>query len=271
MYKALTIAGSDTSGGAGIQADLKTFQEFDVYGMTALTVIVAQETETWAHNVYPIDIDLVAAQIDTVFKGIKPDAVKTGMLPTSGIIGLTAKKLKEYNAKNIVIDPVMVCKGTEAALNPDSAESIKKELIPLADITTPNIYEAAQLTGIRSFESIEDIKKAAQIIHSLGAKNVFIKGGTKFNSGNATDVFYDGAVFEILEAPISAANYTHGAGCTTAAAITAGLARGLSVYDAVVNAKDFVTKAIANGFKLNGHVDAVRHSASRIKGGEVQD
>ena len=264
MFKALTIAGSDTSGGAGLEADLKTFQEFSVYGMAAITVIVAQNPKTgWVHDVYPVDLKTIEAQIDTVLGGIGVDALKTGMLPSEEIIRLVARKLKEYGAKNIVIDPVMVCKGTDEVVNPVAADAIKTELLPLAAITTPNIFEAAQLSGVRPLDTVDKVKEAAKIIHSLGAQNVLIKGGRKLGTAEAVDVFYDGKDFELFQTPIIDTTYTHGAGCTTAAAITANLAKGLSVRDAVFEAKMFITAAIARGFKLNEYVGAVRHSALR--------
>ncbi len=265
MFKALTIAGSDTSGGAGIQADLKTFQELGVYGMNALTVLVAQNPfNNWAHDIYPIDLKTIEAQIDTVLSGIGVDALKTGMLPTAEIISLVARKLKQYNVKNVVIDPVMVCKGTDAVVNPVAAETLRDELLPLADIVTPNIYEAAQLSGIRSITSVEDVKEVAKKIHELGAKHVFVKGGTKLGTANAIDVFYDGQNFEVFELPLIDTSYNHGAGCTTAAAITAGLAKGLSPLEAVTQAKTFVNKAIAHGFQLNQYVGSVWPGAHRL-------
>lgn len=266
MFKALTIAGSDTSGGAGLQADLKTFQEYSVYGMTAITVMVAQNPKNnWSHDIYPIGLEAIEAQIDTVLGGIGVNAMKTGMLPSEQVIRLVARKLREYDCSNIVIDPVMVCKGTDEVVNPVAADAIKSELLPLATVTTPNIYEAAQLSGIKPIDSIEKVKEAAKIIHALGAKNVLIKGGTKLGTENAVDVFYDGSEFLLLETPIINTTYTHGAGCTTAAAITANLAKGLSPKDAVLNAKEFVTVAIQDGFRLNEYVGAVRHSALREK------
>lgn len=265
MYKALTIAGSDTSGGAGIQADLKTFEEHCIYGLAALTVMVAQNPKGWSHDVYPVDLATIEAQIDTVLGGIGVNAMKTGMLPTKEIISLVSRKLKQYDAKNIVIDPVMVCKGTDEIVNPVSVNAIKEELLPLATVTTPNIYEAAQLSNIRPLDSLETMKEAAKIIHSFGAKNVLIKGGSKLGTKNATDLFYDGKDFLVLEAPIEESTFTHGAGCTLAAAITSNLALGLSPQEAVIKAKDYVTETIKNGFQLNQYVGVVKHFALRDK------
>jgi pyridoxine kinase len=265
VYKALTIAGSDTSGGAGLQADLKTFQEFGVYGMTAITVIVAQNPDNgWAHDVYPLPLNVLEAQLDTVLAGIGVDALKTGMLATSEVIALVAKKLDQYAVKNVLIDPVMVCKGTDEVLHPESAISIRQELAPRATIITPNVFEATQLSGI-AIHSVDDMKAAAAKIYALGPKNVLVKGGAKLGTATAIDVLYDGKEFEILESPKIDTKNTHGAGCTYAAAITAGLAQGLSVRDAVRQAKEFVTLAIQYSFPLNSYVGPTYHAAHRLK------
>ncbi|HBE80837.1 MAG TPA: pyridoxal kinase [Firmicutes bacterium] len=265
ITKALTIAGSDTSGGAGMQADLKTFQELNVYGMTALTMIVAQNpNNNWSHDIYPVGLDAIEAQIDTALGGIGVDALKTGMLPSFEVIELTARKIRQYGAKNIVIDPVMVCKGTDEVVNPQAVQGLRDILVPLADIVAPNIYEAAQLSGMQHIQSVEDMKEAARRIHGLGAKNVLIKGGAKLGAEKAFDLFFDGGSFELLEIPLIKTTYTHGAGCTMAAAITAGLANGLGDFEAVRQAKKFVTTAIEHGFPLNRYVGAVNHAAHRL-------
>ncbi|MGI6092924.1 MAG: pyridoxine/pyridoxal/pyridoxamine kinase [Veillonellaceae bacterium] len=263
-YKALTIAGSDTSGGAGMQADLKTFQEFGVYGMTALTVIVAQNPHNnWSHDIYPLPLETLEAQLETVLNGIGVDAIKTGMLGTVEIINLVTKKLDQYKVKSVVIDPVMVCKGTDEVLNPESAIGIREYLVPRATVITPNIFEASQLSGI-SIKSVEDMKNAAVKIHELGAKNVFIKGGAKLGTATAIDLLYDGKDFVTLESPKIDTTYTHGAGCTSSAAITAGLAKGLSVREAIEQAKTFITSAIKHGFPLNSYVGPTCHAAHRL-------
>lgn len=262
--KALTIAGSDTSGGAGLQADIKTFQEFGVYGMTAITVIVAQNpANNWAHDIYPLSLEALEAQINTVLGGIGVDAMKTGMLGTTEIISLVARKLDEYQVKNVVIDPVMVCKGTDEVLHPECAVAISQLLAPKATIITPNVFEASQLSGVR-IQSVETMKEAAVKIYALGSKNVLIKGGAKLGTGNAIDILYDGKEFTIFETPKINTDYTHGAGCTYAAAITAGLAQGLPVPDAVAQAKKFVTQAIQHGFPINSYVGPTYHAAHRL-------
>lgn len=264
ICKALTIAGSDTSGGAGLQADLKTFQELGVYGMTALTVIVAQDPRNnWSHEVYPLPLEVIAAQITTVLEGIGVQALKTGMLATADIISLVAEKIDQYAVQNVVIDPVMICKGTDEVLHPESAIGIREKLAPRAAVITPNLFEASQLSGV-SIHSVEDMKAAARKIHALGSKNVLIKGGAKLGTATAIDLLYDGQEFVVLESPKINTQYTHGAGCTYAAAITAGLAKGLSVREAVQQAKHFITSAIQHGFSLNSYVGTIQHAAHRF-------
>ena len=264
VSKALTIAGSDTSGGAGLQADIKTFQEFGVYGMTAITVLVAQNPlNNWAHDVYPLSLEALEAQINTVLGGIGVDAMKTGMLGTVEIVSLVARKLKEYQVKNVVIDPVMICKGTDEVLHPETAVAISEQLAPLATVITPNVFEASQLSGVK-ITSVETMKAAAAKIHALGAKHVLIKGGAKLGTEQAIDVLYDGQTFQVFETPKINTTYTHGAGCTYAAAITAGLAQGLTVPEAVARAKQFVTQAIAHGFPINSYVGPTYHAAHRL-------
>ena len=158
-YKALTIAGSDTSGGAGMEADLKTFEEMGVYGMVALTVIVAQNPKDWAHDIFPIDLPTIERQIATVGEGIGINAMKTGMLGSAALVELVAKSIDKYNFKNVVIDPVMVCKGIDAIMVPEAAEAIKSLLVKKADVITPNTVESAYLAGMEKVETVEDIKE----------------------------------------------------------------------------------------------------------------
>ncbi|WYP26183.1 pyridoxine/pyridoxal/pyridoxamine kinase [Alkalihalobacillus sp. FSL W8-0930] len=261
-YKALTIAGSDTSGGAGIQADLKTFQELGVYGMNALTTIVAQNPHSgWAHEVFPIDPAVTEKQIETVLAGIGIDAAKTGMLGSIKIIELVAKKVEQYNITNLVVDPVMVCKGADEALNPETDSCLREVLVPKAFVVTPNLFEASQLTGNGPITTVDQMKEAAAAIYELGAKNVVIKGGSKLDHSGAVDVFYDGNEMQLLESDEISTTYTHGAGCTFAAAITAELAKGASVQEAVYKAKGFITAAIKHGVELNQYVGSVSHGA----------
>ena len=265
IFKALTVAGSDTSGGAGLQADLKTFQEFGVYGMTAVTVIVAQNPHNkWAHDVYPLPLAALEAQLETVLAGIGTHALKTGMLASEEVITMVAKKLDQYSVRNVVIDPVMACKGAGEPLHPESAISIQKLLAPRATVITPNIFEATQLSGMSSIETVEDMKNAAQEIYKLGPQNVLIKGGSKIDTPEAVDVLYDGKDFTLLQSKKINTKYTHGAGCTYAAAITAGLATGLPVREAVTHAKQFISAAITHSFPLNEYVGPTNHATHRL-------
>ena len=261
LKKTLTIAGSDTSGGAGIQADLKTFQEHGTYGMTAVTVVVTMDPDqNWSHNVYSLPIDVVKAQLKTALStGI--DAIKTGMLSTEKIIQTAGQAIDESGLEHVVIDPVMVCKGEDEVLNPGNTDAMIKYLVPKAEIVTPNLFEAGQLASMKTPKTIDDMKVAAQKIHELGARNVVIKGGKQLEHEEAVDLFYDGLTFTLLKAERSDTYHNHGAGCTFAAAITANLANGLAIKDAVIEAKQFVTAAIAHGWKLNEYVGPVMHGA----------
>lgn len=261
MKKTLTIAGSDTSGGAGIQADLKTFQEHGTYGMTALTVVVTMDPDNnWSHGVYSLPIEVLRAQLKTALStGI--DAIKTGMLSTEEVIKTAGEAIAESGLDHVVIDPVMVCKGEDEVLNPGTVDAMVEFLLPKAEIVTPNLFEAGQLAGMKTPTTIEQMKSVAEKIHSLGARNVVIKGGKQLQHDKAADLFYDGKTFTLLEAEKTDTHFNHGAGCTFAAAITANLANGLDVKEAVIEAKQFVTAAIANGWKLNEYVGPVMHGA----------
>jgi pyridoxine kinase len=257
MVKIATIGGSDTSGGAGLEADLKTFEEYGLYGMAAVTLIATMDPDNnWAHGVFPIDEKALKAQLETVFKGVGVAAAKSGMLGTFYAVELTREYISAYKIKNYVLDPVMVCKGNAAiadeALNPELNQSVAEKLLPLANVVTPNLFEAGQLSGIKEISSVERMKEAAKIIAEKGAANVFVKGGSKLpNAVEAVDLLYDGKNFETIKAPLIKTNWLHGAGCTLSAAIAAGLARGLSVYEAVVLAKKFISQSLDGSFSLN--------------------
>jgi len=264
MKKVLTVAGSDTSGGAGIQADLKTFEERGVYGMTALTTIVTMAPDNnWSHHIYNVPLDVVESQLKTVLEGVGPDAVKTGMLGPAETIELVANRLK--GQERLVIDPVMVCKGTDELLQPEAAAAIRDLLVPISLVVTPNLFEASQLAGTPALRTVEDMKEAAARIHESGARYVLIKGGSKLEQAStAVDLLYDGQEFRLFEAPKISTTYTHGAGCTYSAAITAEIARGLTVPEAVAAAKAFITSAIGSGFPLNRFVGPTMHAAHRL-------
>ena len=265
MIKIATIAGSDASGGAGLEADLKTFAEYALYCMAVVTVIATMNPDSnWSHAVWPIEEAVLRAQAQTVFAGVKPDAVKSGMLGTEYAVELTREYVSKYGIAHYVLDPVMVCKGAGEALNPELNRSIAAKLVPLAQVVTPNLFEAEQLSGLKTVNSIETMKEAARIIAGQGAGTVFIKGGSKLpNAASAIDILFDGTNFETLEAPLIKTSYTHGAGCTTASAIACALALGLSVPAAVESAKKFISTSLSHGFALNQWVGPGNPSAWR--------
>lgn len=266
IIKTLTIAGSDSSGGAGIQADLKTFEEYGTYGLSALTTIVTMDPDRgWHHNVYPVDAAIVAEQLKTIFAGGPVDAMKTGMLGSVEIVKVAEQALKSNKQTNVVIDPVMVCKGEDEVLNPESADAIRDLLLPLATVATPNLFEAGVLSGLGKLTTLDQMKEAARLIHQLGTQNVVVKGGKALGGDKAIDIFFDGSEYLILETAKIEPAHNHGAGCTFAAAITGGLANGLSVKDAVVKAKDFVSAAIRNGYAFNEYVGPVFHGGYRLE------
>ena len=251
MKIALTIAGSDSGGGAGIQADLKTFLALGVYGMSVLTSITAQNT-LGVQGIHDLPPDFVGLQIDSVMQDIGADAVKIGMLSNAQIIKTVSKKIKKYQVKNLVIDPVMVAKGGDRLLRVDAVKELKQDLIPLAMIVTPNLGEAEVLSELR-IQNIEDMKEAARKIYKLGAKNVLIKGGHLL-SNKAIDLLYNGENFREFKAERINTKNTHGTGCTLSSAIAAGLAQGKKVEEAVNTAKKYITLAIQNSLDIgHGH------------------
>ena len=244
--KALTIAGSDPSGGAGIQADLKTFSALRVYGMAVIAALTAQNTVGVA-SVMAIPAEVVKSQLDTVLSDIPPDAAKTGMLSTAANVGVVAAKVREYGLTKLVVDPVMRSTSGASLLEPEAQLLFRKELLPLALLITPNLDEAHAFTG-KPVATIEDMEEAALHIHGMGARNVLVKGGHL--EGDCTDVFFDGKVFFYLRTERIGSRHTHGTGCVLSAAITAYLALGKPLQDAVSEAKQFVTEAIRGGLAL---------------------
>lgn len=250
--KALTIAGSDSGGGAGIQADLKTFTALRVFGMSAITSVTAQNTNS-VLGIYNLSPEFIELQIDAVVKDIGVDAVKIGMLSTREIISSVAAKVKEHGLTNIVLDPVMVAKGGESLLNSDAEEILIQELLPHATVLTPNIPEAEAISGLK-ISSVEDMRIAAEKIYTLGPENVLLKGGHLDKSSDAVDILYDGSDFFDFRSQRVDTKNTHGTGCTYSAAICAGIAKGLSVKDSVREAKEYVSFAIQNSFNIgSGH------------------
>jgi hydroxymethylpyrimidine/phosphomethylpyrimidine kinase len=247
---AMTIAGSDSGGGAGIQADLKTFAALGVYGTCALTTVTAQNT-VGVIDVHHLPPTFIATQIDTIFTDIGADVVKTGMLANSAIIEIVVQRLKFHLVKRLVVDPVMVAKSGDILLEGEAVEVLRSKLMPLAAVVTPNIAEAEALTGIK-IRSKSDMLHAAEQIVNLGARSVVVKGGHL--EGPATDLFYDGVRFKEFTVPRLESQNTHGTGCTFASAVAAGMAKGLNVIDAVASAKVYVTEAIRGSFSVGrGH------------------
>ncbi|MBA2447804.1 MAG: bifunctional hydroxymethylpyrimidine kinase/phosphomethylpyrimidine kinase [Chloroflexi bacterium] len=247
---ALTIAGSDSGGGAGIQADLKTFSALGVFGTSALTAITAQNTRA-VTAVFELPAAIVAAQIDAVVVDIGADAVKTGMIASSELIRVVAAKLREHGLRTLVVDPVMVAKSGDRLLREEAVEALRRELIPLATVVTPNLPEAEVLVG-RPVETLDDMRAAAADIVGLGARSVVVKGGHL--ASDPIDLFYDGEhAFELPARRIETTS-THGTGCTFASAIAALLARGENLEAAVRGAKDYVTTAIERAYPVgHGH------------------
>ncbi|MCX7795798.1 MAG: bifunctional hydroxymethylpyrimidine kinase/phosphomethylpyrimidine kinase [bacterium] len=239
--KALTIAGSDSSGGAGIQADLKTFQAFDVYGMSVVTSVTAQNTLT-VKAIYDLPKEIVTLQMDAIFEDISVDAVKTGMLSNEEIIETVADRLSFYNVERIIVDPVMVSKSKARLLRESAEKRFIELIVPLAFLITPNIPEAEVISGIE-IRDIEDMKHSARKIKEMGAKNVLIKGG-HLEGNLSIDILFDGETFYLFEEERIPSKNTHGTGCTFSSAITACLARGENLYDAIKIAKQYITTAI---------------------------
>jgi len=250
IARALTIAGSDSGGGAGIQADLKTFTVRDVYGMSALTAVTAQNT-LGVEGIHSIPLEMIEKQIDMVISDIGVDAVKTGMLGTSSVIKLVAEKLREHSVKKLVVDPVMIAKGGARLLENDAASALVTDLLPLATVITPNIPEAEVILGY-SIESIDDMVKAAKDLVNLGAKSAVVKGGHL--EGEPVDIFYDGVEIYTFPGTRIQTRHTHGTGCTFAACLTAELAKGNTLVKSVETAKAFITAAIKQELGLGqGH------------------
>ena len=250
MKTALTIAGSDSGGGAGIQADIKAFSANGVFGMSAITAITAQNTQE-VRSVQYVDLAIIQDQIEAVFDDIQVDAVKIGMLGNAETTQVVANTLKKYSPVYIVVDPVMVSKGGHHLLEQSAVEALKQDLLPIASIITPNIPEAEVLIG-NTVQTEEEMYKACEQIMQMGVKAVLLKGGHL--SGPPNDLFYDGIDFRWLKADRIDTKNTHGTGCTLSSAITANLAKGSTLFEAVTLAKRYITTAITHSLSLgSGH------------------
>lgn len=246
MKKVLTIAGSDCSGGAGIQADLKTMTAHKVYGMSVITSLTAQNT-MGVYDIMDAGSKFVEKQIDCVFEDIRPDAVKIGMVSNKDIIGAISKKLKDYNASNIVVDPVMISTSGKALLSPDAMENLVNMLLPIGTVITPNIPEAESISGLK-IENADDMENAARIIGEKCGVAVLIKGGHSVNDAN--DLLYEAGELTWFNIKKADNDNTHGTGCTLSSAIACNLAYGFCLRESVKNAKEYITEAIGAGLNL---------------------
>lgn len=241
MKTALSIAGSDSSGGAGIQADIKTMTMNGVYAMSAVTALTAQNT-TGVQGIFEVTPEFLGQQIDAVFQDIYPDAVKIGMVSSTGLIEVIAQRLKKYQARNLVVDPVMVATSGSALMKTDAVAALAKELLPLATVVTPNIPEGEVLSGME-IQSEQDMEKAAQIIGEQYGCSVLLKGGHSVNDAN--DLLYKEGKWQWFTGKRIHNPNTHGTGCTLSSAIAANLAKGFSLEQSVQRAKEYISGALA--------------------------
>lgn len=253
--KALTIAGSDSGGGAGIQADLKTFSALGVYGASVITSITAQNT-VGVTGIQNIDIDIIEKQIEAVLSDIGAQAVKTGMLSSAEIIDVVSKELTKFKIKKLVIDPVMVAKSGDKLLQDNAVNALIQRLFPLAFMVTPNIPEAEVLTG-EKIRAVDDMEKACRRIMEMGCGSVVVKGGHL--QKEAVDVFFDGKEVYHLKSARYRTKNTHGTGCTFSAAITAHLAKGYTASEAVKLSKKYISNAIAHAYPIGKGHGPVHH------------
>jgi len=283
--RALTIAGSDSGGGAGIQADLKTFQELGVYGMSAITAVTAQNS-LGVHAIHALPPAVVAEQIDAVISDIGVHAVKTGMLLTPEIVEVVADAIRDYQVKQLIVDPVLYAKDGSTLIKQEAAHALRDQLLPLTAVVTPNVPEACVLLGVgeNAIATVDDMIEAARALLKLGPRYVLLKGGhlpSTTNQSNGldveevTDVLVGGEGIQaqnplVLKGPRIATRHTHGTGCTTASALAAMLALGHSMPAAAAAAKRFVTAAIRASIPLGKGTGSLWHAAQREKEEEVE-
>ncbi|NEW06912.1 bifunctional hydroxymethylpyrimidine kinase/phosphomethylpyrimidine kinase [Paenibacillus sp. SYP-B3998] len=270
IFKALTIAGSDSGGGAGIQADLKTFQELGVYGMSAITAVTAQNT-LGVQGVYPMSVEAIERQLASIGEDLSPDAIKTGMLFNGEIIQVVAASIHKFKWNHVVVDPVMIAKGGASLLLQEAIDTMIRVLLPLASVVTPNIPEAEVLSGMRITDEGSRMQ-AAKRIHQYGCKHVMIKGGhDEGDAEQATDLLYDGETFTSFTSRRLTTRHTHGTGCTFAASITSGLAQGLSMQESLKLAKRFIQAAISDPLDIGGGHGPTNHWAYQRRQRENMD
>ncbi len=266
MPRVLTVAGSDSGGGAGIQGDLKTIALLGGFGMSAITALTAQNTIA-VKEIQEVPASFVAAQMEAVLEDIGVDAMKTGMLGNAAIVRTVSQKVRKYGISHLVVDPVMISSTGQRLLAPEAEDVLREELIPFAEVVTPNLRESAVLTG-KKIKNRQDMRNAAIQIHKMGAKNVFVKGGHL--PGQPLDIFFDGQEFLELKAKRITTPHIHGTGCTISAAIAVELAKGRSAAEAVARAKAFVTAAIRFSLPLGhgaGPVNPYAAAAKEQEGG----
>lgn len=267
MKHCLTIAGSDSCGGAGIQADLKAFSAHGTYGMSVITAVTAQNTQG-VFDVQDINPSVIAHQIEAIFDDIEVHAIKIGMVSRPQTIEIIAQTLKKYSLPPLVIDPVMISKSGYDLLQPEAKKALIEILLPMATLITPNLPEAEVIVGY-TIDDLDGMKRAATDLHKLGCQYVLVKGGHL--ADDATDVLYDGNEFYIFEGKRFETINTHGTGCTISSAIAANLAKGLHVRDAVGMAKAYIEKAIKHGFSIGHGVGPVHHFYELYKKAGVSD
>lgn len=246
MRVALTIAGSDPTGGAGIQMDLRTFNKFGVYGLAAVTAVTVQNL-SGVHRVFPVPVDVLTSQLERLLAAIRPSAVKTGMLATGEIVEKVAAIIKENRVQNLVVDPILLSKNGIPLLDRSGWEVLKSQLLPLAKVVTPNLFEASVLTGI-SIRNLDGMREAAVLFHGLGVEYVVIKGGHL--KDEPVDILFDGRRFNDFISPRYKIKNVHGTGCAFSAALAAGLASGLTVKGSVARAKNYIVRSIRASIKL---------------------
>ncbi len=254
---ALSIAGSDSGGGAGIQADLKTFTALRVFGASVITSVTAQNTKS-VLGISDLEPEFVKLQLDAVLGDIGADAAKLGMLSNEGIIKAVSDKIRQYNIKKLVLDPVMRSKAGEVLLQKEAEQALIDEILPISYIVTPNVPEA-EILAAQKITTLEDMRESAVVIKALGPDYVLVKGGHLSPSAEATDILYDGENFLTISSPRIDTKNTHGTGCTYSASICALLARGYSVIDAVKASKRYVYGAIKGSFSIGGGHGPLNH------------
>lgn len=262
---AFVIAGSEATGGAGIQVDLKTFQQLGVYGMGAITCIVSFDpNNNWAHRFVPVDPQVIQDQIEAATSCHDVSTVKIGMLGTPATIAAVAESLQKQAWTNVVLDPVLICKGQEPGAALDTDTALRDQILPLATVVTPNHFEALTLSGMEKIETVDDLIEAAKLIHAQGPAAVIVKGGVSIAGPDAVDVLFDGTEVTILSAPKVGELRVSGAGCTFAAAVTAELAKGATIKTAAQTAKKLVTAGIAQRMESNAPFTSVWQGATLI-------